>query len=211
MSASCSHGHDHHVVPDADGAYRKVLWLALGINAVMFGVEVAASFGAGSAALLADSLDFLGDAANYGISLLVLGMGLAWRARASLLKAASMAVFGLWVAGTAAHHAVMGIVPDAQVMGLVGVLALTANIGTAALLFRHRDGDSNRRSVWICTRNDAIGNLAVLGAALGVFGTGTLWPDFIVATIMAALALWGAVQVMRQAAGELRTRQATAH
>lgn len=200
------HGHHHHhdIAPATDRAYRRVLWAALAVNALMFAVEIAAGIGAGSAALLADSLDFLGDAANYGLSLFVLGMGLAWRARAALVKALSMAAFGLWVGGTALHHALAGTLPDARVMGVVGLLALAANLGVALLLFRHRDGDANRRSVWICTRNDAIGNLAVLAAALGVFGTGTLWPDVAVATIMAALALWGAAQVIRLAAGELR-------
>lgn len=212
MGVSCcgpshghGHGHDHgQAAPGADRAYRQVLWAALVINAVMFAIEVVAGLGAGSTALLADSLDFLGDAANYGVSLFVLGMSLTWRARAALLKAISMAAFGAWVAGTAIHHALAGVVPDARVMGIVGMLALVANLGTALLLFRHRDGDANRRSVWICTRNDAIGNLAVLAAALGVFGTGTLWPDIVVAAIMAGLALWGSVQVMRQAGRELR-------
>ncbi len=211
MGASCcgpDHGHDHghgHLHgPAADGPYRRVLWIALAVNALMFCIEIAAGLGAGSTALLADSLDFLGDAANYGVSLFVLGLALRWRARAALLKAASMGLFGLWVAGTAIHHAIAGTIPDATVMGVVGTLALAANLGVALLLFRHRNGDANRRSVWICTRNDALGNLAVLVAALGVFGTGTFWPDFAVAAIMSALALWGSVQVLRQAARELR-------
>jgi cation diffusion facilitator family transporter len=198
------HGHVHLHAAGDDRAYRRVLWIALAVNALMFGIEVAAGLGAGSTALLADSVDFLGDAANYGISLLVLGLALRWRARTALLKGASMGLFGLWVAGTAIHHAIAGTLPDATVMGAVGVLALAANVGVALLLFRHRDGDANRRSVWICTRNDALGNLAVLGAALGVFGTGTFWPDFAVAAVMSALALWGSVQVLRQAMGELR-------
>ncbi|HJQ59334.1 MAG TPA: cation transporter [Vineibacter sp.] len=210
MGASCcgpehDHGHSHAAPSGTDRAYRRVLWAALSANALMFAVEVAAGLGAQSVALLADALDFLGDAANYGVSLFVLGMSLAWRARAALLKSFSMAAFGAWVAGTALHHALAGSVPDARVMGAVGLLALATNLGVALLLFRHRDGDANRRSVWICTRNDAIGNLAVMAAALGVFGTGTLWPDVFVAAIMAALALWGAAQVMRQAVRELRS------
>jgi cation diffusion facilitator family transporter len=203
MGATCCGPAHDHAHGHADIAYRRVLWAALAVNVLMFAVEIVAGLNAGSTALLADSLDFLGDAANYGISLFVLGMSLAWRARAALLKAASMGLFGLWVAGTAIHHAIVGTVPDAPVMGVVGALALVANLGVALLLFRHRDGDSNRRSVWICTRNDAIGNLAVLGAALGVFGTGTLWPDFAVAAIMAGLALWGSAQVLRHAVAEL--------
>jgi len=164
-----------------------------------------------SASLLADSLDFLGDAANYGLALFVLGMALQWRARAALVKAASMGLFGLWVGATTIQHALAGTVPEAPVMGAVGALALVANLGVAVLLYRWRDGDSNMRSVWICTRNDAIGNLAVLAAAVGVFGSGTGWPDYIVASIMSALALVGALQVTRQALGELaRTRTAPA-
>jgi Co/Zn/Cd efflux system component len=177
----------------------------------MFAVEIGAGLAAQSASLLADSLDFLGDAANYGIALFVLGMALQWRARAALLKAASMAVFGLWVAGTTIQHGLAGTVPEAPVMGVVGALALAANLGVAVLLYRWRDGDSNMRSVWICTRNDAIGNLAVLAAAVGVFGSGSGWPDYIVAAIMSGLALTGAFQVTRQALGELaHTRAAPA-
>jgi len=207
MSAHCcGHGHDHAA---ASPAYRRILWIALAVNLAMFAVEIGAGLVAQSASLLADSLDFLGDAANYGISLFVLGMALQWRARASLFKAASMGVFGLWVAGITIQHALAGTVPAAPVMGVVGALALAANLAVAGLLYRWRDGDSNMRSVWICTRNDAIGNLAVLAAAVGVFGSGTGWPDYIVAAIMSGLALTGAVQVARQALAELaHTRSA---
>jgi len=184
--------------------YRRVLWTALAINFVMFGVEVVSGISARSVSLLADSLDFLGDAANYGVSLFVLGMALQWRARASLLKGATMAAFGLWVLFVTASHALAGTVPDAPVMGAVGVVALVANFTVAALLYRFRNGDSNMASVWICTRNDVIGNLAVMLAALGVFGTGIGWPDFAVGAIMAALALFGAWQIVRQALAELR-------
>jgi Co/Zn/Cd efflux system component len=202
MSAHCcGHGHEHGA--SSSPVYRRILWLALAINLAMFVVEIGAGLAAQSTSLLADSLDFLGDAANYGISLFVLSMALQWRARASLLKAASMGVFGLWVAATTAQHAIAGTVPEASVMGVVGVLAFAANLGVAAMLYRWRDGDSNMRSVWICTRNDAIGNLAVLAAAAGVFGSGTGWPDYIVAAIMSGLALVGAFQVTRQALAEL--------
>ena len=207
MSAHCcGHGHDHGA---ASPVYRRVLWIALAVNLTMFAVEIGAGLAAQSVSLLADSLDFFGDAANYGISLFVLSMALQWRARASLLKAASMGVFGLWIAATTIQHALAGTVPEAPVMGVVGALALAANLGVAVLLYRWRDGDSNMRSVWICTRNDAIGNLAVLLAAAGVFGSGAGWPDYIVAAIMSGLALTGAVQVTRQALGELaHTRRA---
>jgi Co/Zn/Cd efflux system component len=207
MSAHCcGHGHDHGA---ASPVYRRILWAALAVNLAMFAVEIGAGLAAQSVSLLADSLDFLGDAANYGISLFVLGMALQWRARASLIKAASMGLFGLWVAGTTIEHALAGTVPGASVMGVVGALALAANLGVAVLLYRWRDGDSNMRSVWICTRNDAIGNLAVLAAAVGVFGSGTGWPDYIVAAIMSGLALTGAFQVTRRALAELaHTRSA---
>jgi Co/Zn/Cd efflux system component len=201
MSAHCcGHGRDHGA---ASPAYRRILWAALAVNLAMFAVEIGAGLAAQSVSLLADSLDFFGDAANYGISLFVLSMALQWRARASLLKAASMGIFGLWIAGTTIQHALAGSVPEAPVMGVVGGLALLANLGVAGLLYRWRDGDSNMRSVWICTRNDAIGNLAVLLAAAGVFGSGAGWPDYIVAAIMSGLALTGAVQVTRQALAEL--------
>ena len=169
----------------------------------MFVVEVGAGLAAGSMSLLADSLDFLGDAANYGISLWVLGLALSIRARASLVKAWSMAAFGVWVLGSTAWHAIAGGIPDATAMGLVGCLALLANLGVAILLYRYRSGDSNMRSVWLCTRNDALGNMAVLLAAVGVFGTGTAWPDLAVATIMGTLALSSAWQVILHATEEL--------
>jgi Co/Zn/Cd efflux system component len=213
MSASC-HTHSHgagysHEHGAASPAYRRILWIALAVNLAMFVVEIGAGVAAQSVSLLADSLDFLGDAGNYGISLFVLGMAIHWRARASLLKAASMGAFGLWIAITTINHAMAGTVPAAPVMGVVGALALAANFGVALLLYRWRDGDSNMRSVWICTRNDAIGNLAVLAAAAGVFGSGSGWPDYVVAAIMSGLALVGAFQVTRHAIAELRQSRET--
>jgi Co/Zn/Cd efflux system component len=189
--------------PADSPAYRRVLWIALGVNAAMFVIEVGAGVASGSVALQADALDFLGDAANYGLSLFVLSMALSWRARAALVKGASMGLFGLWVIVAAAMSAVAGEVPSAPVMGVVGALALAANVGVALLLYSYRNGDANMRSVWLCTRNDAIGNVAVMAAALGVFGTGTAWPDIAVAAIMASLALAAAFQVVRSAMGEL--------
>lgn len=184
--------------------YRRVLWAVLAINAVMFAVEVGAGLAAGSASLQADALDFLGDAANYAISLFVVGMALRYRASAALAKGATMGAFGLWVIGTVVWHAVHGTLPSAFTMGAVGFAALAANAASFGLLWAYRDGDANMRSAWICTRNDVVGNLAVLLAALGVFGTGTGWPDSIVAAIMAALAIQGAATVARQALDELR-------
>jgi Co/Zn/Cd efflux system component len=187
-----------------DDVYRRVLWAVLAINAAMFAVEVIAGLAAGSAALQADALDFLGDAANYAISLLVVGMALRYRASAALAKGATMAAFGLWVVGTVVWHAWHGTLPSAFTMGTVGIAALVANAASFGLLWTYRHGDANMRSAWICTRNDVLGNLAVLFAALGVFGTGAGWPDTIVATIMALLAVQGAALVIRQAGAELR-------
>ncbi|MES3012574.1 MAG: cation transporter [Pseudomonadota bacterium] len=190
--------------PSADPAYRKVLWLALLLNAAMFAVEIAGSLQSGSVSLLADAIDFFGDAANYALSLAVLSMALTWRAKASLLKAASMAGFGVFVLGRALWSALNGAPPLPLTMGAVALLALAVNVFVAWTLYRYRNGDSNMRSVWICSRNDAIGNIAVALAAVGVFGTGAAWPDLLVAVGMAALALTGAWSVMRQARGELR-------
>ena len=187
-----------------DAKYRRALWAVLAINAAMFAVEVGAGFAAGSASLQADALDFLGDAANYGVSLFVVGMALRYRASAALAKSATMGAFGLWVVGTVVWHAIGGTLPSAVTMGAVGFVALVANAVSFALLWAHRHGDANIRSAWICTRNDVFGNVAVLLAALGVFGTGTGWPDAIVAAIMAALALQGASTVAKQAFAELR-------
>jgi Co/Zn/Cd efflux system component len=194
--------------PKETAAFTRVLWAVLGINAAMFVVEVGAGLAAGSASLQADALDFLGDAANYGISLFVVGMALRYRAMAALAKGATMGVFGLWVIGSAVWHAVHGTLPSAFTMGAVGFAALAANAASFALLWAYRTGDANMRSAWICTRNDVLGNLAVLLAALGVFGTGTGWPDIVVATVMAALALQGAWTVLGQSLSELR-RSAT--
>ncbi|MEX2630455.1 MAG: cation transporter [Tistlia sp.] len=207
MSAHCCHGHPQ-ADNRADPGYRRILWIALAINASFFLIEIVAAFAAGSVSLQADAIDFAGDAGNYAISLLVVGLGLRARARAALVKGATMGLFGIWVLGTAAWHIAAGGLPHAPTMGLVGLAALAANLVVLALLWRHRGGDSNRRSVWICSRNDVLCNLAVLVAALGVFGTGTLWPDVLVAAIMATLALQGAGSVIRQALGELRLEAA---
>jgi Co/Zn/Cd efflux system component len=207
LSACC---HNDHCSADGSAskaldspAWRRALWIALAVNGVMFAGEIIAGVAAGSASLQADALDFLGDAANYAISLGVAGLGLAWRARAAFVKGAGLLALGFWVIGSAAWHAYASTLPQAEVMGAVGVLALLANAGVALMLYRFRNGDSNMRSVWICSRNDAIGNLAVLAAAGGVFGTGTGWPDLIVAAIMASLSISGGWQIVKQARAEL--------
>ena len=205
MSAHCCQ-HDHepqstHGAPPP--GYQRVLWIALLVNVVMFGIEIAAGLKSGSVSLLADSIDFFGDAANYGLTLAVLSLGFAWRSRAALLKAASMLGFGAIVIGKALWSASQGVVPEPLTMGLIGVLALAANLGVAALLYAFREGDANMRGVWLCTRNDAISNIAVMLAALGVFGTATAWPDLAVAAVMACLAITSGWSVMRQARQEL--------
>lgn len=205
------HGHHHHHdVPEGPipPGYRRVLWIALFVNALMFLVEIAGGVASGSVSLLADAIDFFGDAGNYAISLAVLGMGVAARARAATFKAATMVLFGVAVLGRAAWAAFGGAAPEPVTMGVIGALALLANVGVAVLLYAYREGDANMRSVWLCTRNDAIGNVAVLLAALGVFGTGTRWPDLLVAAVMAGLALSAGLSVMRQARQELASSRA---
>ncbi len=185
-------------------AYKRALWAVIAINAAMFLVEMGAGMLAGSQALKADALDFLGDTATYAITLFVIGMPLIWRARAALLKGLSLGAMGLWVLGSTAYHALVLGVPQAEVMGAIGFLALAANLTSVLLLLKYRDGDANVRSVWLCSRNDAIGNLAVILAASGVWATNTPWPDLIVAGIMASLFLWSSTQIVRQAFAELR-------
>ena len=183
--------------------FRKALWVALVINAVMFAVEIVGGLRSGSVSLLADAVDFAGDAANYGISLAVLPMGLVWRSRAAMVKGLSMFAFGLLVLGKTGWAAISGVPPEPLTMGAVAVFALIANAGVALLLYAFRSGDANMRSVWLCSRNDAIGNIAVMLAAAGVLGTGNGWPDLFVAVIMATLALSSGLAVMRRANQEL--------
>lgn len=183
--------------------WRRALWIALAVNGGFFLAEIIAGLAAGSSALQADALDFFGDTANYAISLGVVGMALGVRARAALLKGATLLAFAFWVLGSTAWHALHGTLPQAEVMGIVGVAALLANGGVALMLYHFRSGDANMRSVWICSRNDALGNVAVVLAALGVFGTGTGWPDITVALIMGGLGLWGGGQIVRQAMDEI--------
>lgn len=186
-----------------DPRWRRALWIALAVNFGMFAVEIVAGITGGSKALQADALDFFGDAANYAISLGVAGMALAWRARAALLKGATLVLLGVYILVATAWAVIHGANPEAEIMGAIGVAALIANMAVAVMLYRFRTGDANMRSVWICSRNDAIGNVAVVLAAAGVFGTGTAWPDLIVAALMAGLGIWGGVQIIGQARGEL--------
>lgn len=202
-----SEAHECCSVPASNGnspVFKRVLWIALIVNAAMFIVEIVASRAGDSVALQADALDFFGDAANYAISLFVVNHALSTRAKASLIKGYSMGIFGLLVILAAGYNAVMGSQPEALTMGIVGSLALVANLFVAILLFRYRNGESNMRSIWLCTRNDVIGNLAVVAAGAGVFASMTRWPDLLVAALMAYLSITSARQIVIQAHAELR-------
>ncbi|MDA8128630.1 MAG: cation transporter [Betaproteobacteria bacterium] len=186
-----------------DPGYRRALWVALVLNALMFGVEVVASVAAHSVSLLADAVDFLGDAGNYGVAIFVLGLAPAWRSRTALWKGWLMAGYGVFVLGKSAWQWAADVVPEPFIMGWVSLLALVVNVGVAALLFAHRQGDAQARSVWLCSRNDALGNVAVMGAAAGVWATARGWPDIAVALILAGLALSSGTSVIRHARREL--------
>ncbi|GBQ14616.1 cation transporter [Swaminathania salitolerans] len=198
-------------VPVFDGIdprYKRVLWTVIAINGGMFMTEMAAGQFAGSQALKADALDFLADTVTYGLSLAVIGASLRTRATAALAKGVSLSLMALWVFGSTVYHTLILGVPQAEIMGAIAVLALTANLASVFLLLPYKDGDANVRSVWLCSRNDAIGNLIVMGAALGVWSTISAWPDLAVAAIMAGIFLSSAVQILRQAWAEYRTEEA---
>lgn len=190
--------------------YRRRLWLVIAINAAMFGVEMGAGAMAGSRALQADALDFLGDSATYAISLAVIGTSLRTRAWAAVGKAASLSLMALWVLGVTAYHVLVIGLPRAEIMGGIGVLALLANLASVLILMRYKDGDANVRSVWLCSRNDAIGNVAVMVAAAAVWATQTRWPDLIVAGLMAALFLYSSMRILQQSIAEMRSDDAAA-
>jgi Co/Zn/Cd efflux system component len=202
MSASCCNSACAPQTTLSPG-YRKALWIALIVNVIMFAIEIGGGLKSGSVSLFADAVDFAGDAANYGISLAVLSMGLAWKSRAALMKGASMVAFGLFILGKTGWAAFCGLPPEPSIMGAIAVLALIANGGVALMLYAFRKGDANMRSVWLCSRNDAIGNIAVMAAAAGVLGTGTAWPDLAVALLMGGLALFSGISVIGHARLEL--------
>jgi Co/Zn/Cd efflux system component len=204
MSHTCHHHDDHDASPGNVPRYRHALWTALLINAAMAVVEITWGWRAGSLSLWADALDFIGDAANYGASLAVLSAGLLWRSRLAWVKGWAMAIFGMGVLARAAWAVLNGEPPQAGTMGLVGALALLANVGVAVMLYAWREGDANMRAVWLCSRNDALGNVAVVIAAGAVAVTGSAWPDLAVAAVMAVLALTSARVVIRQARAEQR-------
>lgn len=201
MSASCcAHAAPPSQIPPS---YRRVLWIALIANLAMFVVEIASGWNSQSVSLLADAVDFMGDAINYGLSLFALTLAMVWRSRTALAKGLTMGAYGLFVLGEAVWHLFYATVPDARVMGWISLLALATNGSVAVMLYAYRTGDANMRSVWLCSRNDAIGNIAVMLAAAGVFGSGAGWPDAVVAMGMAGLGLSAAVSVVRQARVEL--------
>lgn len=209
QSAACGcHGNPRF--DGMDPRYKRVLWTVIALNGIMFLVEMTAGQLAGSQALQADALDFLGDTLTYGISLAVIGKSLQVRSGAALLKGVSLSVMGLWVFGSTLYHALVLGLPRAEIMGGIAVMALAANLASVLLLLRYKDGDANVRSVWLCSRNDAIGNVAVLIAALGVWGSASAWPDLLVAGIMACVFLTSSTQILRQAwAEQHRTRFTT--
>ncbi len=208
MAGCCGHDAKFEGVSDD---YKRRLWIVIAINAAMFFVEMTAGQLARSQALQADALDFLGDALTYGISLAVIGASIRVRTNAALAKALSLLLMGLWVLGSTIYRVIYVGVPEAEIMGVIGLMALIANLASVMLLVRYKDGDANVRSVWLCSRNDAIGNVAVMIAALGVWGTATGWPDLIVAGIMASLFLSSAIQIFRQALAERRENAAHEH
>lgn len=201
MAGCCGHDATFDGVSDD---YKRRLSIVIALNATMFFVEMTAGHLAKSQALQADALDFAGDALTYGISLAVIGASLRARTNAALFKGVSLLLMGLWVFGSTVYRVFYAGVPTAEIMGIVGFLALLTNLASVFLLVRYKDGDANVRSVWLCSRNDAIGNVAVMFAALGVWGAATGWPDLIVATIMAGLFLSSAFQIVRQALAERR-------
>jgi Co/Zn/Cd efflux system component len=202
MSSSCCE-HDCQA-PDVNVGYRRILWVALGINVSVFFVEIGASFVAGSASLRADALDFLADALNYLIALAVIGLTIRWRASAALVKGGIMALFGLWVAGSIVSNAIAASMPEADVMSTVGLLALVGNVSVATLLYRHRANDSQAMSVWLCTRNDCIANIGVILAGAGVWISSTPLPDLAVAAVIGYLGLSSAARITRRAIVEIR-------
>ena len=197
-------GHQHGNFDGMSPDYKRRLWLVIGINATMFVIEMSAGHLARSQALQADALDFFGDALTYAISLAVIGATLRLRAAAALAKGVSLALMGFWIAGSTIWRVIFLDVPSADIMGAVGFLALTANATSVLLLMAYKDGDANVRSVWLCSRNDAIGNAFVMLAALGVWGTATGWPDLAVAGVMASLFMWSSGQVLQQGWAEWR-------
>jgi Co/Zn/Cd efflux system component len=178
---------------------RRVLHAVLWFNAAMFLIESVAGVVGNSTALLADSVDMLGDAIVYGFSLYVISRGLLWQARAALLKGVIMAGFGIGVLVQVAVKIARGLSPTVEVMGVVGMLAFTVNVACLTLLWRRRGDDINMRSAWVCSRNDVVGNVGVLVAAAAVALTGSPWPDIAIGLLVAGVFGHSAVRVIREA------------
>lgn len=205
MSAGCSSCCSSQDASVVDKTYRRILWFSLVVNLGMFFIEIIAGAMGNSLALTADAVDFFSDGANYAITLIVLGMSLQARSKAALFKGVCMGMVGAYVLFVSVSHIINGTVPRAEVMGIIGFMALITNVVVALLLFRHRSGDANRQSIWICSRNDAIGNIAVMLAGAGVWASQTGWPDIVVGLGIAGLGLWGAAQIVTRALAEMRT------
>lgn len=201
MGKDCCHPIDTD--PSDSPGWRRVLWIALSLNFAMFWIELWSAWQSGSVSLQADSLDFLGDSFNYGVSLWVVNRALTTRARVSLLKGATMLGLGLWVLVQTVAKIRGQVLPEAPTMGSVGGLALLVNVSVAIMLFRFKDGDSNRQSIWLCTRNDAIGNLLVVLGAGAVFWFQAGWPDWVIGGVLAALGVQSGLHVIRIARTEL--------
>ena len=184
--------------------YKKALWIVLILNLSMFFVEIVMGVKSGSTSLLSDSLDFLGDSANYLISLIVLPMALSYRAKASMVKGLTMGGFGLFILMTTIYRVFYGEMPSYSEMSIVGFLALLINVSALLILLKFRDGDSNVRSVWVCSRNDAIGNVAVILAGMAVYFFQSKYPDLIVAFVLAFLALQASQEIIKRAWAELK-------
>jgi cation diffusion facilitator family transporter len=191
-------------------AQRRVLVIVLAINAVMFGVELVAGILAGSAALIADSVDMLGDASVYGLSLYALDRSLRWRAGAALAKAGIIVLFGGWILFEVGRRLIDGGVPAAETIGVIGLLALLANLTCLGLLWRFRAHDINMSSTFECSRNDVAANVGVLAAATGVWLTGAAWPDLIIGLLIAAIFLRSAWSIARNAWPQFAPRQSSA-
>lgn len=189
-----------HITP----AYRRALWIVIGLNVGYGLVEMAGGFISGSQALKADALDFLGDGLISFLGLLAIGWSLPWRARSALLQGLFLAALGVGVLATTGYRVLVLNQPEAELMGLFAIVALAVNVAAAAVLIPHREGDANVRAVWLFSRNDAIGNLAVVIAAGLVWWSGTAWPDLAVAVVIAGLFLQSAWSIIRNAHADLR-------
>ncbi len=189
-----------HITP----AYKRALWIVVALNVGYGLVEIVGGFLAGSQALKADALDFLGDGLITFLGLLAIGWSLLWRARSALIQGLFLGLLGLGVVASTIYRMIVQLPPEAELMGLFGIVALVVNVLAAAVLIPHRTGDANVRAVWLFSRNDAIGNAAVVVAEGLVTWTGTVWPDLVVALVIAGLFLQSAWSIIRDERADLR-------